>query len=137
MPIYQKEFYLESKTRGFHIVTKEIEAALGNLPAIGLCHLFLLHTSAGLSLNEKADPSVLQDINIWFDQNIQENEPYYTHIYEGPDDMPAHIKSVITGCELTLPITNNALALGVWQGIYLAEFRNSANRRKIIATISY
>ena len=137
MSIYQKEFYLEAKTRGFHIVTKEIEVALGKLPTIGLCHLFLLHTSAGLSLNEQADPSVLRDMNNWFDQNIKENEPYYTHTYEGPDDMPAHIKSVITGCELTLPITNNTLALGVWQGIYLAEFRNSANRRKIIATISH
>jgi secondary thiamine-phosphate synthase enzyme len=137
MAIRQIEINLTKKKRGFHVITDEIINSLKNLPEFGLCQLFMQHTSAGLSLNEQADPSVLVDLNNWFDRNIRENENYYTHTYEGLDDMPAHIKSVLTGCEITIPIRHNELALGVWQGIYLAEFRNHANNRKIIATISY
>ena len=91
----------------------------------------------GISINENADPTVLADMNQWFDRNIKENEPYYRHIYEGADDMPAHIKTVLTGFEITLPITNYQLNLGTWQGIYLGEFRNHGGNRKIIVTIYY
>ena len=131
----QTTIILTSYTRGFHIITNEISEQLGNLPEIGLVHLFIQHTSAGICINEKADPTVLEDMNNWFDKNIKENEPYYKHTFEGADDMPAHIKSVITGNELTIPITNGKLNLGTWQGIYLAEFRNNGGNRKIIATI--
>jgi len=131
----QYQFSLERKPRGFHIVTREILSHLGELPASGLLHLFIQHTSAGICINENADPSVLHDMNMWFDKNIQEEEPYYLHTYEGTDDMPAHIKSVLTGNSLTIPIKNHELALGTWQGIYLCEFRNMAYGRKLIATI--
>lgn len=131
----QTTIILTSYTRGFHIITNEISEQLGNLPEIGLVHLFIQHTSAGICINENADPTVLEDMNNWFDKNIKENEPYYKHTFEGADDMPAHIKSVITGNELTIPITNGKLNLGTWQGIYLAEFRNNGGNRKIIATI--
>lgn len=122
-------------TRGFHIITPFILKQLPQLPQIGLLHLFVQHTSAGICINENADPTVLEDLNNWFNKNVKENESYYKHTYEGPDDMPAHIKSILTGCEITIPITNNTLNLGIWQGIYFAEFRNNAAPRKIIATV--
>ena len=131
----QKEIHLSSKTRGFHLVTDEILSHLGSLPQTGLIHLFLQHTSAGLCINENADPTVRKDLNEWFDRNIREYEPYYQHTFEGSDDMPAHIKSILTGCEITLPVTDGRLNLGTWQGIYLAEFRNHGGSRKLIATI--
>ncbi|MCB9223266.1 MAG: secondary thiamine-phosphate synthase enzyme YjbQ [Crocinitomicaceae bacterium] len=126
---------LQPKKRGFHLITNEVLKALPQFPQTGILHLFIQHTSAGLCINENADPTVLQDMNAWFDDNIKENEPYYRHIYEGADDMPAHIKSVLTGTELNIPIVNGKLGLGTWQGIYLGEFRNQAVGRKIIATI--
>ena len=132
----QVQITLPAYRRGFHIITDEILSALDDLPQTGLLHLFIQHTSAGICINENADPTVLQDLNQWFDKNIKEDEPYYQHTFEGPDDMPAHIKSIITGAVLTVPITNGRLNLGTWQGIYLCEFRNRGGSRKIIATIS-
>jgi len=135
--IEQVKVTLPTYQRGFHIITNDIKSALPELPETGLLHLFIQHTSAGISINENADPTVLADMNQWFDRNIKENEPYYRHTYEGSDDMPAHIKTVLTGFEITLPITNYDLNLGTWQGIYLGEFRNHGGNRKIIATIYY
>lgn len=131
----QIQISLRPYARGFHIITDEILDAIGPLPPSGLLHLFIQHTSASICINENADPSVLQDLNNWFNQNVKENEPYYKHTYEGPDDMPAHIKSIITGCELSIPIINSRLALGTWQGIYLGEFRNQAHSRNLVASL--
>lgn len=131
----QINIQLKPYSRGFHIITDEILNHLGELPVAGLLHIFIQHTSAGICINENADPTVLSDLNQWFNKNVKENEPYYQHTYEGPDDMPAHIKSIITGCDITIPIRNHHLALGSWQGIYLGEFRNSASCRQLIATV--
>jgi secondary thiamine-phosphate synthase enzyme len=131
----QVEFILKGKNRGFHLVTGEILHHLPKLPQVGLLHLFIKHTSAGLSINENVDPDVQTDLNTIFDQLVREREPYYIHKCEGADDMPAHAKSTIVGVSLTIPITNGQLNLGTWQGIYLCEFRNRNAGRKIIATI--
>lgn len=131
----QVKIQLPTYKRGFHIITDEIIHQLPVLPKVGLLHLFIKHTSAGICINENADPTVLIDMNEWFDRNIKENEHYYQHTFEGADDMPAHIKSVIVGTELTIPISNHQFNLGTWQGIYLAEFRNFGGNRKIVATI--
>ncbi|MEO9531504.1 MAG: secondary thiamine-phosphate synthase enzyme YjbQ [Crocinitomicaceae bacterium] len=131
----QYKINLSPKSRGFHIITEEILSQLDPLPSKGLIHLFIQHTSAGICINENADPTVLSDMNEWFNRNVKENEAYYQHTFEGPDDMPAHIKSIITGCEVTIPIVDGRLGLGIWQGIYLAEFRNKANSRSLIASI--
>ena len=131
----QYKINLAPKSRGFHIVTEEILSLLDPLPSTGLIHLFIQHTSAGICINENADPTVLSDMNEWFNRNVKENEPYYRHTFEGPDDMPAHIKSIITGCDVTIPIVEGRLGLGVWQGIYLAEFRNRASSRTLVASI--
>lgn len=130
----QTKIQLKPKNRGFHIITEEIKNSLPSLPEKGLLHLFIQHTSAGICINENADPTVLSDLNEWFNRNVKENENYYLHTFEGPDDMPAHIKSILTGCDITIPIVGGKLALGTWQGIYLAEFRNEANSRKLIAS---
>ncbi len=132
--INQKEIVLKPKVRGFHIVTSEIISQL-DLPKIGVLHLFLQHTSAGLTINENADPSVLIDFETVFNKLIPENDPDYIHIYEGDDDMPAHIKSSFTGVSLSIPISNYRVNLGTWQGIYLCEYRNYGGSRKLIATI--
>lgn len=133
----QIEIVLTPKRRGFHLVTDEIIAQLPQLTCIkrGLLHLFLQHTSASLSLNENADPTVRKDLEAFFNHNVKENEPYYHHTLEGPDDMPAHIKSALLGVSLCLPIQNGRLALGTWQGILLGEHRNHASNRFLIATI--
>lgn len=133
--IISKEILLTKKNKGFHLITDEIIKALGTLPQVGLLNLFLQHTSAGLCINENADPSVRVDLNNSFDKLIPENEPFYTHTAEGEDDMPAHIKSILTTQQINIPITNSMLNLGVWQGIYLCEFRKRANARKVIATV--
>ena len=135
MSILQKEFSLPSHGRGFHLVTDEIVAQLPPLPAVGLLHLFIKHTSAGLSLNENADPDVRTDMEKIFNRLVPENQPYYNHTLEGSDDMPAHAKSTLTGASITIPITNGRLNLGVWQGIYLCEYRGFAGKRTIVATI--
>lgn len=131
----QVNIQLPNCKRGFHIITDDIIQQLPDLPKVGLLHLFIKHTSAGICINENADPTVLSDMNEWFDRNIKENESYYKHTFEGADDMPAHIKSVLVGTELNIPITNHQLNLGTWQGIYLGEFRNFGGNRTIVATI--
>lgn len=133
--ITQKEIRLKARGRGFHLITEEVLQALGKLPEKGLLNLFIQHTSAGLTINENADPSVRQDFESSFNYLIKENEPFYTHTAEGPDDMPAHIKTALTGADVTIPVTGGSLNLGVWQGIYLCEFRNHASSRKLVATI--
>ena len=132
----QHQFYLKPKNRGFHIITSEVLSHLGKLPETGMLNLFIQHSSAGITINENADPTVLLDLNNWFNKNVKENEPYYLHIFEGPDDMPAHIKTIITGCQIHIPIINGNIGLGTWQGIYLGEFRNKGGARSIIATIT-
>ncbi len=133
--IQQQEIILPSMSRGCHLVTGVIMQKLEQLPQSGLLNLFLQHTSAGITINENADPSVRQDLNEALDHISPENEPYYTHTYEGPDDMPAHIKSSLLGVSVTVPICNGQLALGTWQGIYMCEFRDHGGRRKVLATI--
>jgi secondary thiamine-phosphate synthase enzyme len=116
-------------------VTDNILDQLGDLPVCGMVNLLLQHTSAALTINENADPDVRHDFEAFINKLIPENHPVYQHTLEGPDDMPAHIKSSLFGVSITLPISNHALNLGTWQGIYLCEFRNHGGQRKIIATI--
>ena len=132
----QVEFDLQSRRRGFHLITGEILRNLPTLPEVGLLHLFIKHTSAGLSINENADPDVRMDMESIFNHLVKEREPYYQHTLEGNDDMPAHAKSSIIGTSVTIPITNGKLNLGTWQGIYLCEFRNYGGNRRMVATIS-
>ncbi len=134
----QKEITLQARKRGFHLVTAEVLEQLDDLKQfeIGLAHFFIQHTSASLAINENADPSVRVDMEAFFNRAIPENEPYFTHVLEGADDMPAHIKAVTIGCELTVPIDQGRLMLGIWQGIYLGEHRDYGGKRKIIATLS-
>lgn len=132
----QVEFALSEKSRGFHLITNEVLSHLPSpLPQVGMLHLFVKHTSCGLSINENADPDVRSDMAKIFDRMIKEGETYYDHTLEGLDDMPAHAKSTVVGVSLSIPITNGKLNLGTWQGIYLCEFRNYGGRRKIVATI--
>ena len=132
--ITQKEFTLQ-RARGFHLVTDEVVRNLPSLPKVGMLHLFIKHTSAALSINENDDPDVRIDLNTIFDRLVKEREAYYQHTLEGDDDMPAHAKSTIIGASLTIPIANGRLNMGIWQGIYLCEFRNHASARSIVATI--
>ena len=132
----QVEFDLQSRRRGFHLITGEILRNLPPLPEVGLLHLFIKHTSAGLSINENADPDVRMDMESIFNHLVKEREPYYQHTLEGNNDMPAHAKSSIIGTSVTIPITNGKLNLGTWQGIYLCEFRNYGGNRRMVATIS-
>lgn len=132
--ITQKEFRIKAKSRGFHLITKEIEDNL-DFPEKGILNLFIQHTSAGLTINENADPSVRVDFENIFNQLVPENQSFYTHIIEGFDDMPAHIKSSLVGVSLNIPIKNHCLAMGTWQGIYLCEFRDYGGARKILTTI--
>ena len=134
--IKQKEIFLNHYPRGFHIITEEITDSL-DLPDVGILNLFIHHTSAGLTVNENYDSTVLDDFETVFNKMVPENMPYYTHTVEGPDDMPAHIKSTLVGNSVTIPITNGKLNLGTWQGIYLCEFRDGGRRRKVVATIYY
>ena len=132
----QVEIDLQSRRRGFHLITGEILRNLPPLPEVGLLHLFIKHTSAGLSINENADPDVRMDMESIFNHLVKEREPYYQHTLEGNDDMPAHAKSSIIGTSVTIPITNGKLNLGTWQGIYLCEFRDYGGNRRMVATIS-
>ena len=133
--IIQKEFKLPSYSRGFHLITQEVARHAGVLPETGLLHLFIKHTSAGLTINENADPSVRIDFESCFNKIMPENENYLTHTIEGPDDMPAHIKSSLVGSAVSIPITNGRMNLGTWQGIYLCEFRNQGGQRHLVVTI--
>lgn len=133
----QKKLQLKPRPRGFHLITDEILGAIPEVRQIdvGLLHLFIQHTSASLTINENADPTVRQDMESHFNHFVPERAPYYRHDYEGDDDMPAHIKSSLLGCSLIIPITEGALNLGTWQGIYLGEHRNHGGARRVIATL--
>ncbi len=131
----QIEFSLAAKKRGFHLVTHEIVQHLPKLPQFGLLHLFIKHTSAGLTINENADPSVRVDFESIMNEVVPELQPYYTHTLEGADDMPAHVKASLIGASVTIPIANGRLNLGTWQGIYLCEFRDYGGKRNLVATV--
>ena len=127
---HQTQIRLKPRPRGFHLVTNEIVAALPELAEfkVGLAHIFIQHTSASLAINENADPDVRGDMERWFSRAVPENAPYFEHTTEGPDDMPAHIKAVLAGTSVTMPIRGGRLALGTWQGIYLGEHRDQRRR---------
>ena len=134
----QKEILLQPRQRGFHLITDEV---INNIPelidiSIGSLSIFIKHTSASLTINEDADPTVRIDFESYFNEAVPENAPYYKHTIEGPDDMPAHLKSSILGSSITVPISDGKLNLGAWQGIYLCEHRNKKPTRKIVITIN-
>ena len=133
----QREITLEPRPRGFHLVTREVERALPELSEleVGLCHLFIRHTSASLTINENASPDVRRDFETWFDAAVPEDFRGWTHTLEGPDDMPAHVKSVLIGSSVSIPVHDGRLCLGTWQGIYLAEHRNRASARSLVLTL--
>ncbi|MCW3125561.1 MAG: hypothetical protein JWO03_1219 [Bacteroidetes bacterium] len=133
--VKQHEFQLPAHKRGFHLVTDTVLKHLPALPESGLLHLFIKHTSAALAINENTDPAVLRDFETAFNRMVPEGQQYYTHNDEGPDDMPAHVKSVLAGSSVTIPISGHQLNLGTWQGIYLCEFRDRAGARRLTATI--
>lgn len=137
MNIIQREFSLQPYKRGFHLVTNAI---LGSIPEImnikaGLCQVFIKHTSASLTINENADPTVRQDFESHFNKTVPEGASYYQHTFEGPDDMPAHIKSSLLGSSVSIPVTNGSLNLGTWQGIYLCEHRDYGGSRTLVVTL--
>ncbi|WP_111641124.1 secondary thiamine-phosphate synthase enzyme YjbQ [Marinimicrobium alkaliphilum] len=134
---YQKEIRLKPYRRGFHLVTDEILSQFPELSqvSIGLLNITLKHTSASLTINENADPTVRDDFESYFSRAVPENEPYYRHNDEGPDDMPAHLKASLLGASLNIPVTNGRLNLGIWQGIYLCEHRNRASGRSLVLTL--
>lgn len=131
----QIEFKLQPRTRGFHLITREILGHLDKLPVQGIMHIFIKHTSAAITINENADPSVRVDFETYYNEIVDENLQGLTHTIEGPDDMPAHIKAALTGTDISIPITNGRLNLGTWQGIYLCEFRNRASARSLVVTV--
>lgn len=133
--IEQKEITLPPFSRGIHLITHRIQEHLNNLPQTGLLHILLKHTSAGITLNENADPTVREDFNSFLNKLVPDNTGYFVHTLEGGDDMPAHIKSSVIGQTLMIPVTDGRLNLGTWQGIYLCEFRNHGGRRRIVLTI--
>ena len=137
MPCFQKEFSLAARRRGFHLVTDEVADELPDIRRMrcGVLHLFVKHTSASLTINENADPSVRADMESHFNTLAPENAPYYTHDTEGADDMPAHLKASLLGSSVMVPITNGRLNLGTWQGIYLCEHRNHGGNRRVVATM--
>ena len=136
MKIFQQMLQLKERKRGFHLITNEITQAMPRISELktGVCQVFIKHTSASLTINEDADPSVRRDFEMYFNKVVPENDPDYQHDDEGPDDMPAHLKAALLGNSVTIPIRNGRLALGVWQGIYLCEHRNHAERRNLVIT---
>ncbi|MGL1936656.1 MAG: secondary thiamine-phosphate synthase enzyme YjbQ [Fibrobacterales bacterium] len=133
----QKEIQLNQRSRGFHLITHDVLAAIPELTdiAIGLAHILIKHTSASLTINENADPTVRIDFELHFNRSIPERQPYYQHDYEGDDDMPAHLKSSTLGASITIPITNGQFNLGTWQGIYLGEHRDHGGSRALVITL--
>ena len=133
----QREITLRPRPRGFHLVTREVLEALPELADVqaGLLHLFIRHTSASLTLNENASPDVRDDFEAYFNESVPEDAPYWTHTFEGPDDMPAHIKASLLGPSLSLPVSSGRLALGTWQGVYLCEHRDRGGARSLLATL--
>jgi secondary thiamine-phosphate synthase enzyme len=134
----QRELILRPRERGVHLVTGEVLEELPELGELraGLLHLLIQHTSASLALNENASPDVRRDVRTWLDEAVPEGAPYWRHTLEGADDMPAHMKSILTGSSLTLPVSGGELALGTWQGIYLCEHRDSGGPRRLVATLN-
>ena len=136
MGFYQKEIQLGPYKRGFHLITDTVLQALPEIGKIkvGILQVFIKHTSASLTINENADPTVRTDFESHMNKMVPENAPYYVHNYEGPDDMPAHIKASLMGASVQIPITQGRLNMGIWQGIYLCEHRNHASGRKLVIT---
>jgi len=136
MKMSQQTISLPQKRRGFHLITDEVEHALPEITNIttGLCQVFIQHTSASLTINENADPTVRKDFEMFFNKTVKENDPDYAHDYEGSDDMPAHLKASLLGSSVLIPIRNGRLALGTWQGIYLCEHRNHGGSRTLVIT---
>lgn len=137
MKIFQKNINLPQRKRGFHLITNEVTQELPEIAQIsfGVCNIFMQHTSASLTINENADPTVRRDFEMFFNKTVKENDPNYEHDYEGSDDMPAHLKASLLGSSLTIPITGGRLALGTWQGIYLCEHRNRGGSRNLVVTV--
>ena len=134
----QREVTLAPRKRGFHLITDEIARALPEVSDlnVGILHVFIKHTSASLTINENADPSVRADFESYFSRVAAEDEPYYTHIYEGSDDLPAHLKSSLLGSSVSIPITKGRFNMGIWQGVYLGEHRNHGGRRTLVLTLN-
>jgi len=137
MACYQKEIHLSPKSRGFHLVTKEVLKQLPELAdfKMGLAHFFIQHTSASLTVNENADPDVRKDMESHFNHMVPENAPYFVHTTEGSDDMPAHLKASLLGSSVTIPILKGHLNMGTWQGIYLCEHRHHGGARSLVVTL--
>ncbi len=135
--MFQQKIELQERPRGFHLVTDEILSAIPEIQEIriGMFQAFIQHTSASLCINENADPTVRRDFEMWYNKAVPENDPEYHHNYEGPDDMPAHLKASMLGSSVLIPISNGSLALGTWQGIYLGEHRDRGGRRSVVITI--
>lgn len=135
MAVFQTEFALPAFQRGFHLITQQVQQALRPCRIqTGTCQVFIQHTSASLTINENADPTVRTDFESHFNKMVPENAPYYIHTYEGPDDMPAHIKASLLGASVSIPLTHGQLNLGTWQGIYLCEHRDHGGHRKLVVT---
>jgi secondary thiamine-phosphate synthase enzyme len=136
MKIYQQTLRLSERKRGFHLITTEVLKALPQISEIntGICQVFIQHTSASVLINENADPTVRKDFETFFNKAVPENDPEYSHDDEGPDDMPAHLKTALLGCSVMIPISRGRLALGTWQGIYLCEHRNHGHERSLMLT---
>lgn len=137
MSYFQREISLKPKPRGFHLVTDEIEKQIPELTkiSVGIAHIFIKHTSASITLNENADPTVRSDMEMYFNKIVPENASYFQHTLEGTDDMTSHIKSSLLGSSVTVPVTNGKFNLGTWQGIYLCEHRNYGGSRRIVITV--
>lgn len=136
MKIYQQQIQLSQRRRGFHLITTEVLHSLPQISEIktGICQVFIQHTSASLTINENADPTVRKDFETYFSKAVPENDPDYLHDDEGPDDMPAHLKAALLGSSVMIPIRNGKFALGIWQGIYLCEHRNYGGNRTLMIT---
>jgi secondary thiamine-phosphate synthase enzyme len=137
MILIQHNVRLKQKNRGFHLITDEIARAVPDLSSVakGICHVFIQHTSASLTINENADPTVRKDFETFFNKAVRENDPDYIHDYEGSDDMPAHLKASVLGSSVAIPVSNGEFAFGTWQGIYLCEHRNNGGERDLVITI--
>jgi len=136
MKIFQQQIQLSQRRRGFHLITSEVLQALPPISEIkiGICQVFIQHTSASLTINENADPTVRKDFEMYFNKAVPENDPDYAHDDEGSDDMPAHLKAALLGSSVTIPVRNGRFALGIWQGIYLCEHRNYGGSRSLMIT---
>ena len=136
MKIFQQAITLSERRRGFHLITSEVLHALPQISELktGIMQVFIQHTSASLTINENADPTVRRDFETYFNKAVPENDPDYQHNDEGPDDMPAHLNAAMLGSSVTIPIRNGRLAVGTWQGIYLCEHRNYGGRRNLMVT---